>query len=147
MNTILGTKSNSSIQILHLRSALNDFYDNSYDADVHGQFADLQGEEGDLEEQLADLHPHLIGFAQAAFAPDGLPSLKILAYGDFSFGRRYSDDQIFLCRANPKTKGGILNFRELLEEDEGLHVLLQKNMEALKACPVDTLFHYTADIL
>ena len=110
--------------------------DGSNDTDGCSQFADLQGEEKGLKKDMLDFHPLLIHFAQAAFAPDGLPSLKTLIYGDFTFGFSYPDDHIILCRANPKREGQMLNFRKLLAEDADLQILLQQNIQALKACPV-----------
>ncbi|KAJ5775836.1 uncharacterized protein N7511_000847 [Penicillium nucicola] len=40
-----------------------------------------------------------VSFADWAFGPDGLPALQVLAFGDFSHGDRYRDQQ-FLIRRN-----------------------------------------------
>lgn len=39
-----------------------------------------------------------VEFASWAFSPSGLPKLQVLAFGDFSHGDRFSDQQFLVCR-------------------------------------------------
>ncbi|KAJ6037929.1 hypothetical protein N7499_004088 [Penicillium canescens] len=47
----------------------------------------------------------LVSFAEWAFGPDGLPALQVLAFGDFSHGDRYRNQQ-FLMRRVYASSGG-----------------------------------------
>lgn len=42
-----------------------------------------------------------LSFAEWAFSPHGLPSLQVIAFGDFSHGDRYRAQQFLLRRSNP----------------------------------------------
>ena len=60
-------------------------------ATQHGETADTQPSASSTE---AD---EFLSFAKWAFSPDGLPSLQVLGFGDFSHGDRYQS-QRFLVR-------------------------------------------------
>lgn len=74
-----------------------------------------------------------------------------MALGDFSFGGRFADDQVLLCRQEPRTSGSAddalspnarapeLTFREVLGEDRNLQVLVDAQSDLLEAGPVDSL--------
>lgn len=64
--------------------------------DVSGGEAIMIGSSQDYE-QAKDF----LAFADWAFGRHGLPSLEILAYGDFSFGARNAQQQFLLRRATP----------------------------------------------
>lgn len=39
-------------------------------------------------------------FADWAFGPTGMPNLRILAFGDFSYDERYASQRFLACRTN-----------------------------------------------
>ena len=97
--------------------------------------------------------PHqVLRFAQWAFSPDGLPELRILAFGNFSYQGRYKNHSMLLCRSKASTEyaSGELNvettpiaslmFREVTEEDWSLQDLVSANMDMLEACPENTYY-------
>ncbi|KAJ5369964.1 uncharacterized protein N7496_006056 [Penicillium cataractarum] len=53
---------------------------------------------------LCTVADEFIHFAEWAFGPTGLPNLRVLAFGDFSFGSRYENQQC-LFRRRPVSKG------------------------------------------
>jgi hypothetical protein len=71
-------------------------------------------------------------FAQWAFSADGLPTLQVLALGDFSFEGPYSEYNVLLCRSD----GG---YQRLSRADVQAWDLVQNNMDMLAACPYDPL--------
>lgn len=79
-------------------------------------------------------------FAQWAFGPYGLPSLRIIAFGDFSYGGRYHQHNVLLCRNTSPSWSGDKNFRHLTEEDHSLWDLLKTYSDVLEACPTGNLF-------
>jgi len=80
-------------------------------------------------------------FAEWAFGARRIPSLDILAYGDFSYNERFKDRNEILCR---NTLGSAYqerktdsNFRRMrLKEREDF---IREHVEFLGACPVDFL--------
>ncbi|KAI9674936.1 MAG: hypothetical protein M1822_008998 [Bathelium mastoideum] len=93
--------------------------------------------ESDFSEHL----PLVKGFANWAFGPNGLPDLRILAYGDFTFGGGHPN--ILLRRSSNEADFSSSNvmFRELGKADGGLWELVQENADFLEACPEDYLVH------
>lgn len=64
------------------------------------EYIDLQ--EAVLESSVAMAEAEeIVSFAEWAFGPRGLPALRVLAFGDFSHGDRYSGQQFLLRRAYP----------------------------------------------
>ncbi|KAJ5366158.1 hypothetical protein N7541_000099 [Penicillium brevicompactum] len=64
------------------------------------EYIDLQ--EAVLESSVAMAEAEeIVSFAEWAFGPGGLPALRVLAFGDFSHGDRYSGQQFLLRRAYP----------------------------------------------
>ncbi|KAF2669618.1 hypothetical protein BT63DRAFT_479411 [Microthyrium microscopicum] len=82
-------------------------------------------------------------FANWAFGPNGIPSLQILAYGDFSFDGRYNGKNLLLCRHQTDridaAKANRDDYRHMERKDWVLWNLLEKHANALSACPVDPL--------
>ena len=103
---------------------------------------------GDWGEEPIAPPARLLALAQWAFAH--LPSLKIIAYGDFSHSGCYAKYTKLLCRnelttwqadrANGRsiiTSPSDLTFRDLREDDTDLQILLNASRGMLSACPVD----------
>jgi len=94
---------------------------------------------------------NLLPFAHWAFGADGIPSLQVLAYGDFSFEDRFGPSHI-LCRKTftfPKSREKstiegdeevrTLPFRPIRDSDIEMMELVNENMDFLAACPVDPI--------
>ncbi|OQD77358.1 hypothetical protein PENANT_c111G06164 [Penicillium antarcticum] len=83
----------------------NLFIDNNYDLSFdeyidRSQIEYLDPQEAVLASSAAIAEAEdLVSFAEWAFGPDGLPALRVLAFGDFSHGDRYRGQQ-FLMRRN-----------------------------------------------
>ena len=96
-----------------------------------------------LVDEIHALHLELPFAAQQIFGPDRPPKLKILAYGDFSYGKHFEDSSMLLCRADqPKDKESKeprLNFRKLHLEVFELQELLLRSMPTLEACAMDSV--------
>lgn len=94
-----------------------------------------------------------VEFAQWAFGPDGIRSLRLLAYGDFSYEGRFAEASLLFCRQEEAVGAGnggklgagpFLRFREVREgQDWELWDLFESENRFLRACPCDTLFHTT----
>jgi hypothetical protein len=86
-------------------------------------------------------------FAQWVFGPKGILSLRLLAFGDFSYNGRFAAHNLLLCRmeqqpadiAIPESQR--LYFRAVKEDDRNVHELLSKHSDVLEACPIDSLFN------
>ena len=82
----------------------------------------------------------LYTFVLWIFGDDHLPNLQVLAFGDFSYGNRYYERNILLCKQDPKEGG--LNFRVMGKEeicgfeDRGL-----LNFDFLSACSKVNLYY------
>jgi len=80
-------------------------------------------------------------FAEWAFGARGIPSLDVIAYGDFSYNERFKERNEILCRTmlgsayqERKTDS---NFRRMrLKEREDF---IREHVEFLEACPMDFL--------
>jgi hypothetical protein len=121
----------------------------------HASESDLDNAERDLDleaaYQLQDLPDDLLWFALWAFGPEGIPSLKVLAYGDFSYQGRHRSTNAILCRNEwkfPKPTGYIvtgkeenteISFRPIRDSDTEMMELVYENMDFLEACPVDPI--------
>ncbi|KFY58186.1 hypothetical protein V496_06227 [Pseudogymnoascus sp. VKM F-4515 (FW-2607)] len=91
--------------------------------------------------ELRKLPRNVIAFSHWAFGADGIPSLQVLAYGDFSFEGRFKSENIILCRQAwtiPK-EDTTLPFRPIRDSDINMMELVSENMDFLGACPVDTI--------
>lgn len=82
-------------------------------------------------------------FAQWAFATDGIPSLQIIAVGDFSYTSRFSTSGSFLCKnSQPARALSGLNYRTITEVDQQLWELIDRYWNALTACPPCPVLSY-----
>ncbi|KAF9887780.1 hypothetical protein FE257_009586 [Aspergillus nanangensis] len=66
-------------------------------------------------------------FAQWVFGPQGVPSLQILVYGDWSNHGRYKETRLIFCRdvaSSHTAAGGKKNYRSLNASDESLWDLI-----------------------
>lgn len=70
--------------------------------------------------------------AQWAFSADGLPSLQVLAWGDFCHGGRYSKFNLLLCRSDS-------GYQTLTPSDTIAWDLVHDNIDMLTACPLDDI--------
>lgn len=77
----------------------------------------------------------VLNFARWAFSTDGLPNLKILAWGDFSQEGRWAKYNILLCRDQSLLGQKGFNFRTLVDSDTYYWDLIDDNMSMLAVCP------------
>jgi hypothetical protein len=102
--------------------------------------------------ELKNLPRNLLRFARWAFGADGIPSLQVLAYGDFSFEDRFGSKNHILCRqawkvprrkkdstARADKEDKVLPFRPIRITDIKMMELVSENMDFLGACPVDSI--------
>ncbi|PVH94481.1 hypothetical protein DM02DRAFT_676170 [Periconia macrospinosa] len=121
----------SSLRVLHIRQSPTHFQFASW-----GLHDDRKGTD---ESGAVKLHKILHDFAQWAFGPEGLPSLKVIVYGDFSFQGRYAETHVFLYR-----NAELHQMQEQCDACETYHHfsrgdwqkdLLDKYSSSLAACP------------
>lgn len=97
------------------------------------------------EDKPPQLTDGLHDFAHWAFGPDGFQSLRVLAFGDFSYSGRYRHGNVLLCKnlEQHRTCQGITgqNFRHLSKDDVLQWNYVEKYSNLLDACPTDLLFH------
>jgi hypothetical protein len=81
--------------------------------------------------------------AQWAFGPDGLLSLEVIAFGDFSYEGRHKESQVLLVRntGQGNFRDGVIQrtFRYRLPTDRWQKILLEDYSTALAALPADPL--------
>lgn len=97
------------------------------------------------------LEKSFVDFAQWVFGPTGIRSLRLLAYGDFSYEGRFGNRALLLCRRDSarsnedsadEEASQFLRFREVKRgEDAELWELFEREKHVLTACPCDSLFH------
>ena len=73
-------------------------------------------------------------FAKRVFGPNGLPKLRVLAIGDFSYDCRYNCTNRLLCRAENESGWRGHNFRLVTDDDYDLLELVESEMDMLSAC-------------
>lgn len=86
--------------------------------------------------------------AQWAFGPDGLPSLEVIAFGDFSYNGRYAWGNVILsrkrgrqCEFHKDSKWPCHCVFEYIEDDDAISWdLLDEYSDMLEACPMEPLF-------
>lgn len=108
----------------------------------------LEGLDDKSECKFSAALPEIHQLASWAFGPEGLPSLQVLAYGDFSYrGRR---PNLVLCRCEllddsdiQKSAAGLsgLAYREVTKADISEQETLYTNAHFLEACPEDSLLY------
>jgi hypothetical protein len=128
----LSSKSSTSLAVA------SSLYDSEYEADI------------DAANELTNLPENLLPFAHWAFG--SIPSLQVLAYGDFSFKDRFRSGNHIICRqalkipsrkedntARDEQKDISLPFRPIRNSDIRMMELVSENMDFLGACPVDSI--------
>lgn len=101
------------------------------------------------EERLYRLEGPFKYLAQWVFGPNGIRSLRLLAYGDFSEDGHFQPSNLLLCRQDPPREDVFLgtddaskhfSFREVRQsEDTELWELYEREKWVLEACPRDSL--------
>jgi hypothetical protein len=127
--------------------------------DVSKSSSDISSEIDDPKEaaykdamsELKAFPENLLPFARWAFGPEGIQSLQVLAYGDFSYDGRFKEANRILCRKSWKvekrykknieddTQYYVFPFQPMREVDIEMEELFNENLDFLAACPVDSL--------
>lgn len=103
------------------------------------------------DDALSQLGKAFGEFAQWVFGPTGILSLRLLAFGDFSYNGRFAKYNMLLCRMEQQQaqitipESQRLYFRPVKGDDKTLHELLDKHSDVLEACPADSLFKFPGD--
>jgi hypothetical protein len=130
--SILAPFTTQTLKVLHIRKSSVDMEEDDLGADPDPDIMTLA---------------EFWEFANWAFGPDGLPTLKLLAFGDFSYKGRFHVHNKLLCRhtrsirdlENNTSQQGedelILRFRPVRRNDRELWDLIDRNAEFLEACP------------
>jgi hypothetical protein len=107
-----------------------------------------EGFHDESEEKFSVALPDIHKFASWAFGPDGLPSLQVLCYGDFSYqGRRpyvtFCRSKSLDCRNGYESISRISDksYRAVTREDVAEQEILHINACFLEACPEDSLLY------
>ncbi|PYI05844.1 hypothetical protein BO78DRAFT_461606 [Aspergillus sclerotiicarbonarius CBS 121057] len=87
---------------------------------------------GVFETDLPYKPEEIYDFAQWAFSADGLPNLQVLAWGDFSYGGRYSKFNLLLCKSDD-------GYQPLTASNTVPWNIVQDNLDMLAACPLDDI--------
>lgn len=132
--------------MLHLRQSGKDLKHypcwvnaNEYDEEIYNLSLN-----GIPEERLHRLGGPFKNLAQWAFGPDGIRSLRLLAYGDFSGNGPFQRFNLLLCRRDEflgtDYASQHFHFREVRPgEDTELWELYEREKHVLEACPRDSL--------
>ncbi|UPL00365.1 hypothetical protein LCI18_011299 [Fusarium solani-melongenae] len=140
MSDISNFRSWALVDILPpLISRAND--DASSDSDLTTYTEDsIPGSDWDFDftQREPELRNEFCYFAEWAFGLDGIPSLDIIAFGDFAYGGRENDRNVLLGR----NTSGTSNFRMLEAKAGEWKDALDKYHVAMGACPVDHLFTF-----
>lgn len=89
---------------------------------------------------LDEVDPAFLQFAIWAFGKDGLPDLRVLAWGDFSYDSRWAEYNALLCRDQSLVDEVGFTFRTPLDSDTYYWDLIDDNIDMLAACPSDSMF-------
>jgi hypothetical protein len=124
------------MQVLHVRASSSDLP--KYESQIirEGEWIT------DDNELFIKITESFHEFAEWIFGPEGFPSMKVLAAGDFSHRARSSETNVILCRREePAPTGGTHGrfYRFVKKSDTMLWSLLDKYSNVLAACPTDTI--------
>ena len=84
-------------------------------------------------------------FASWAFGSQGIQSLRVIAFGDFSYDGRYSKGNVLLGRASESMAMGAQadrNYRPFDKDRQPHMELFEKYLNVLEACPTDSLLEF-----
>ncbi|VUC31526.1 unnamed protein product [Clonostachys rosea] len=139
----------SCLRVIHIRRTLNctlsrrgwdltEGIGDSLDPCCDSKLAEIDETNGQAKMNIDALRGEFRDFAEWAFGPDGIHSLKILVFGDLSHisdTRRFTCHQIVLVR----DVSGSRNFK-MVDRDEAMFILnLGGYLDAIEACPKCTL--------
>lgn len=146
MRLLIPSARSRSLELLHLRQSASDLDTHGSKGSEFYEWIRLDDDSsGDFYYVSYPLRPQLIRLAEWAFGPDGIPSLKFIACGDYAYGGRPSDSyedraDVILCRPEG---GSQESFRILSRFDDQLREEREEIIEAyrdfLEACPADPL--------
>lgn len=77
-------------------------------------------------------------FAEWIFGPQGIKSLRVVAFGDFAHGGQRPQDNVILC----KSTGGKESFQLLGKHEAQWLDVLEEYRNALEACPAEGILDY-----
>ncbi|CAG9984226.1 unnamed protein product [Clonostachys byssicola] len=149
----------SCLRVIHIRRALDctliwrdwiltegvgdclDPCDDSKEAEIdESKQAEINETYGQGEMTIDALRGEFRDFAEWVFGPDGIHSLKTLAFGDFSHishTRRFSRGQVVLVRDESDSRHG--NFKMVDRDEAVFRFNLAECLDAIEACPKCTL--------
>lgn len=147
LRVLLPSPRSTSLELLHLRRSRVDLNINVSDffervTELEGSTSD-QGNSGDQGSESYSLRPPLRHLAQWAFGPDGIPSLKFIACGDYAYGGRPSGSErvdVILCRPKVGSKKAFRvpdRFDDKAKEERTGIIDMYRDL--LEACPVEPL--------
>jgi hypothetical protein len=101
---------------------------------------------GVAEHRPQELTKSLHDLAQWAFGPQGLPSLEVIVYGDFSPMVRYAQSQVYLCRhaglqQDCEQDMAGQTYRHFSRDDWWQRDQLRRFSNMLAACPTSPSIH------
>ena len=126
----------------------------SWESDNSPQSPDSENDQSSSEDEESDqdsqdehgnipIQRKLKHFANWAFGPDGIPSLRIIAVGDFTHSERHWDTNVVLCKRMSKAgKMSILRVQtisQLKKFDRALWELAEEYRRNFEACPTGRL--------
>jgi len=147
---ICPTTARHSLKLLHIRQSGSDlehraswFVQPNLRADSESPSRSSSSDSDECE-GFQNVSGKLHRFAEWAFGPGGIPSLHVIACGDFSFGGRYTSTNVLLCRRThsltQEQQDLGCNYRHLTRNDRLLREMVDRFRHVLEACPTDSLF-------
>jgi hypothetical protein len=119
---------------------------------IESQGADSNSVSGDEYTECSDWYSssavEVREFADWVFGPEGIADLKILAYGDFSYQDRYSQQQVILGRSETHGSDAISSdspnrsYRPTYGMDCEVWNDVEDGEETLRACPLDLVEYH-----
>lgn len=120
---------------------------------AHNVYGQSESSIDDSHDSLRNLDAHVIShlpgplfkFANWAFGLNGLPSLQVLAFGDFSYDGRFQSHVHVFCRhawsfrTPDMNKALTLSFRPIRDTDRELWSLIHDNRDFLESCPAESI--------
>jgi hypothetical protein len=91
-----------------------------------------------VKQEAEEVQPEFLDLVGWAFGPEGLNSLDVLAFGDFSNGCREPQNNLVFSRNRTGNKWG---FSRIHVDGEEWHDVLDQYGDAIEACPTDRLLH------
>ncbi|KAI1347338.1 hypothetical protein F5Y01DRAFT_295523 [Xylaria sp. FL0043] len=132
-------RTKNSLKLLHLRQSYMDLFDceclglKKRLLDNGGLWS-LYGPKGgmmDQAEALRGLRTRSRRFLEWAFGLNGLPSLQVVAFGDFGMNDAHWKHNIIACRDTKEST----RFQIISEFDPKMHTILSEYGDVLRACP------------